>query len=62
MLIGFVTKCYKTVNNNTKYFFKIMKKNISDILDCLRQVESSLITANSYLKEAKDMLRKLEEK
>ena len=62
MLIGFVTIHYTTVNNNTKYFFQIMKKNITDIMDCLRQVESKLIAANSYLKEAKDMLRKIEVK
>ena len=62
MLIGFASKCYTTVKNNTKYFFQLMKKNISDIMECLRQAESSLITANSYLKEAKEKLRKLEEK
>ncbi len=39
-----------------------MKKNITDVLECLWQVESSLTTANSYLKDAKDMLRKIEEK
>ncbi len=39
-----------------------MDKNIADILDCIGQIESSLIKANSYLKDAKSMHRKIEEK
>ena len=39
-----------------------MKKDISDILDSLRQIESNLITANYHLREAKKMILKMEEK
>jgi len=39
-----------------------MNKNISDTIECLRHIESNLLTANSYLKEAKEMLSKIEEK
>jgi len=37
-----------------------MNKNISDILDYLGQVESNLKIANNFLKEAKEMILKIE--
>ncbi len=51
----------KTVNNPT-LFFQSMEKNISDILDCLGQIESKLRIANHHLQEAKEMILKMEEK
>jgi len=39
-----------------------MKKNIEDLLDCQGEIEFHLNITNSFLKDAKDMLRKMEEK
>ena len=39
-----------------------MKKDISDIQECLWHIEDYLTIANHYLHEAKSMLREIEEK
>ena len=39
-----------------------MEKNITDIMEYIRQAESNLQIATSYLKDMKEMLRKIEEK
>jgi len=38
-----------------------MKKEIEDILDCLGEVESGLVKADHYLREAKNKLLKIAE-
>ena len=43
-------------------FFQSMNKDIVDILDCFGEVESELHLANYHLREAEDMLRKIEGK
>jgi len=53
---------YNTTVNNLNLSFHIMNKNITDMMECIRQAESSLQIANSYLKDVKEMLRKIEEK
>lgn len=39
-----------------------MNNNIIDMMECIRQAESSLQIATSYLKDVKEKLRKIEEK
>jgi len=39
-----------------------MNKNITEILDFLGEVESKLHIENYFLREAKDMLKRMEEK
>ena len=53
---------HNTTVNNLNLSFYIMNKNITDMMECIRQAESSLQIANSYLKDMKEMLRKIEEK
>lgn len=51
-----------TIFNNLKGFFSYMEKNIKDMIECIRKAESNLKVADSYLKDAKDILRKIGEK
>ncbi len=43
-------------------FFQSMDENITKIRECLWQIEDSLTKVHSYLRDAKEIIRKIEEK